>query len=450
MIMPINSTGIKPVTDRGMSGVAWLYNEPSPPATTLRQRSRGKHDPGSGPYLNRIVSGGYTAVKVNGNVYCTSIDVIDQYTQPFAYPEGGYYGVFWDQHIYATATAGNRNVSNPSWRLESVRVYYKAKSKGWHSVNFEKVLPSGANITCVSRGFPNTKAGAYALLRSFLDDPSWVVLGARAGYADAQELSGPYTTVVREPRFEPRLDFITDEIDLDVPHSLGFDAGFAAAYIDAISNVPTAFGMGNAVNIIQLATALVKILGGIISGAGLSIDSIGSLKDAWLGYRYEYSTTKADIEEAVSIASRIASLRVDNIRCNGVAKRGNWTFRCSVHVNLANFTALQSSCERIGAQLDGYAIWDMVPFSFIIDWFIDIGGWLEHGRWAEMAHRLGPQTCWFSARCEFTNSFGFHELYYHRFLGISNPSLAALSYINRPPSGVTIVKRGLDLLALLG
>lgn len=43
-------------------------------------------------------------------------------------------------------------------------------------------------------------------------------------------------------------------------------------------------------------------------------------------------------------------------------------------------THVRAMLDTIGAQVDLYTVWNMIPYSFVVDWFFDIGGFLRQYR----------------------------------------------------------------------
>jgi hypothetical protein len=114
-----------------------------------------------------------------------------------------------------------------------------------------------------------------------------------------------------------------------------------------------------------------------------------SLGDAWLAYRYQYSTTKMDIQEAIGFVSRYADLssfvRPIDTRGIGSADIADATVVCRCQVTLMSrelYTLDEClhdlrkawyNASMLGLAPDLYYLWDSTPFSFIADWFLPIG-----------------------------------------------------------------------------
>jgi hypothetical protein len=107
-----------------------------------------------------------------------------------------------------------------------------------------------------------------------------------------------------------------------------------------------------------------------------------SLNDSWLAYRYQYSTTKMDVEEAVKFVRRHMDIGdlARGISCHGMAsciyKDTYVTCRCSINVkprNVGYLAKVWRALDMYGLTPDFYVIWDSLPYSFMVDWFLPIG-----------------------------------------------------------------------------
>lgn len=108
-----------------------------------------------------------------------------------------------------------------------------------------------------------------------------------------------------------------------------------------------------------------------------------SLSSAWLAYRYQFSTTVMDVREAIKFVHRHMDLGTLNrtISCRGVSSHDiegtTVTCRCSVDItpkNLDYLGRIWRALDTYGLTPDFYVIWDMIPYSFIVDWLIPVGG----------------------------------------------------------------------------
>jgi hypothetical protein len=114
-----------------------------------------------------------------------------------------------------------------------------------------------------------------------------------------------------------------------------------------------------------------------------------SLSSLWLAYRYQYNTTKLDAQEAARFVRRHSDWkREEGFSCYGSAS-SNITFdghaitatmRCTFHAKSKELDQLGKILDGLctyGLMPDFYVIWDMIPYSFIVDWFLPVAGIAE-------------------------------------------------------------------------
>jgi hypothetical protein len=110
------------------------------------------------------------------------------------------------------------------------------------------------------------------------------------------------------------------------------------------------------------------------------------LEDLWLAYRYTYNTGKSDVEDAITFMKRYVDLGglERSIKCYGKASTAvlgaEVTCRCTLDITPADLGFVGKvwrALENYGLTPDFYVIWDMIPYSFIVDWFIPVGDLLS-------------------------------------------------------------------------
>lgn len=151
------------------------------------------------------------------------------------------------------------------------------------------------------------------------------------------------------------------------------------SYLNALESVPT-MNDNNISNVLEIA-GFIKSL--VIDHEVKIPKSLGEL---WLSYRYSYKTTRADAEEAISFMHRYRELgTLDKwIKCYGVSNidytvDGETTpieCRCCLSIrpkDVAILAKIWRCLYTYGLQPNFYTLWDMIPYSFIIDWLIPIG-----------------------------------------------------------------------------
>jgi hypothetical protein len=145
------------------------------------------------------------------------------------------------------------------------------------------------------------------------------------------------------------------------------------AYVSALQSIPK-LNDNSVSNLLELVGFIKALV------VDHRIEIPRSLQDAWLSYRYVYSTTKLDVEEAVKFmhtnytAPEIAKECKGSSSCN--YKDTYITCRCSMKVSsteLSYVDKIWTALRKYGLSPSFYVVWDMIPYSFIVDWFIPIG-----------------------------------------------------------------------------
>jgi len=196
---------------------------------------------------------------------------------------------------------------------------------------------------------------------------------------------------------------------LGVAHGIPGNSGhlhpglFSAAYYDAQEKLPQI--LSNTVqNIIELAQTIISFANGI------DIGDLRNLKEltghAWLAYRYQYNTTISDLEELESQLERFddMSRALGNVTSYGKASDDTGNYFCALVVDPQEILS-RSFSKRFNLRLTLANAWDMIPYSFIVDWFTNIGEVLRAiDRWLD-APSFGSVRCWYS----YTNTYNTDE-----------------------------------------
>lgn len=228
--------------------------------------------------------------------------------------------------------------------------------------------------------------------------------------------------------------------------------GISFAYVDACSKAPV-----NKVNNVANVLAVWKLFTDFAEAPKIAVDVvhsgkelIKSLSNFWLQYRYVLSTTEMDIREMADLAQRVGRGPC-NIRCNGYYSeeiRGvKYEFRASFKMTPDDVDGLQSEVEKYGLALTAYNSWDLVPFSFIADWFLRIGDKLEFYEDRNRALRLKPSEIWYSVSKKFETDDSIEDYYFRWSGGI--PPIDNSFVQHGDASKATLIKRGADVLALV-
>lgn len=213
------------------------------------------------------------------------------------------------------------------------------------------------------------------------------------------------------------------------------------AFYNACENLPKSFN-NSVANILELASSVNSLIHGKF---GKLVPS--NIKDAWLFYRYQYTTTKLDLEEYTKLTQNLAAIAaMGSIRSDGEASKNGIKSHVYVEVDPSDIIPddTKSWLQSYGVKLTAYDAWDMIPFSFVADWFLHIGDFLETMERENWAYSLKILDSWTSYR-----TFGpGAQVTYMRVPGYFRAKCPFVSYQSKSASGKTIVKRIADSIAL--
>lgn len=247
---------------------------------------------------------------------------------------------------------------------------------------------------------------------------------------------------------------IMDKLD-DAMYGRGTESYFRnsliqQAYLDLIKSVPR-MNENNISNLLEI-TSFIK---GLV--VDHRVDMPKSLSDSWLAYRYSYGTTKMDAEEAIKFMRRRRSLGDwTNLKVHG---QSSLTYKDSLITCRAVATVSPRFVDELGKAWRAlytyglspnfYVIWDMLPYSFVVDWILPIGDILS--AWdaeREFKEYYDVRDVQFSLSYKVQNSLGDISCY-SRWLTAMPPELQGWYMLENNPSTKTVIKRVLDAGALI-
>lgn len=224
---------------------------------------------------------------------------------------------------------------------------------------------------------------------------------------------------------------------------------FESAYVKAWESLPSAECNGIA-NILEAISGIRTAIGALSNPIGAVSEFATNLADprnAWLAYRYQYTTTKLDVEEYTSLIRRLRKLRSmckhQSITVSGEFSDETGTYECicSVDVNTVLPEGLNDLLDMCGLKLTASNLWDMVPYSFVVDWFIKLGDVLRgFESWAGSLD-FSPKDIWYTYKSSYDDQF-----VYYRVRGRALGMLPA--YSEHQASGRTIKMRVADAISL--
>lgn len=221
--------------------------------------------------------------------------------------------------------------------------------------------------------------------------------------------------------------------------------GFASAYADAIENLPQA-ACNSIANLLEITDSLASLKAGRMDSILTSLSDVG---DDWLKYRYCYNTSKADLAEYATLTSRLGALaKTDKFRCFGQYRRNKKTFRCGF--DLATQSVIPHDqldwLMNYGFKLSPQNVWDMIPYSFIVDWFTHIGDILNTLENYATGLEAEPSNIWYSVTSAYPEHGG---VAYLRIPGTGVRHVLPSLHQNTTSSRVFFM-RAADTLALFG
>jgi len=186
-----------------------------------------------------------------------------------------------------------------------------------------------------------------------------------------------------------------------------------------------------------------------------------SWQDAWLKYRYVISTGVLDAQEAAKglAASKIkealaAYLPVPYYGTSTMTVDGvDIVCRVRIVVRSTMRDALSKAYDQLlnwGLIPDLYLLWDLVPYSFVVDWFLPISDVLDiEDTKNQMAGRFEISN--YCVSLEYQRVIGGYTVKnYSRWAESAPPSLAGCYWFKQSgTSNKTLIKRVIDSAALL-
>lgn len=424
----------------------------------LKLRPTGNDN--SGPYFHAVLSG-YNGVRSAGGFqlrhYNGDYRPYRSILECNLRNEGYYTNGMYTYHYYSrylsdgdTAIAAGLIVADHGFSGGEcfVRGFTKHRASG--PIGLDKWVSLHSWDYRQASGIPEE---SFSFYQAKLDYFIWSILtGARSGLGIDPELTHRWYSAMGVPG-EP-IKVVYDELHFDHGELEAFNwweltgqmegkyrALGGQAYYNACSSLPKAT-TNSIANVLEGASTLASAFKG----------DFGALvpttpKDAWLFYRYQYTTSKLDVEEYVSTTKRLAALAaMPGIRSDGSAYSDGISCHCVIKADPSAMipNSVKDWLASYGFELTWLNVWDMIPYSFVVDWFFHIGTFLEVCEQENWAYTLPIQESW--------TSFSTHgpgpQRTYFRVPGFFRAACPFLDYRQRGASGKTITKRILDSIAL--
>jgi hypothetical protein len=181
------------------------------------------------------------------------------------------------------------------------------------------------------------------------------------------------------------------------------------------------------------------------------------LPEVWLKYRYLYNTTKSDAEETVDYILKEKYSRL--YEHNNKVMRGQigislGTLRLKMRLVQKKTLAenIIHMFDSAGFMPDLHTMWDMVPFSFVVDWFVpQFGNELEDIDQAYLSelHNVDELLVTVDERWEINYAgFNYRVHYYRRYFMDECPQFEIYEGVEHT-KGRTVCKRVVDGISLI-
>jgi hypothetical protein len=175
--------------------------------------------------------------------------------------------------------------------------------------------------------------------------------------------------------------------------------------MDAASALPEADVnlIGNIKEAFDYIKGAIQFLKSPASSMGELFQSFADPKDLWLKYRYVYKTNQMDAKEINNLVSRLDYLSAcseSELTTQAWTDVGSVRYGATMRFPISSVLPndVYSLIKQFGLQVKPSNVWDLIPFSFMVDWFADIGNKLSFLEdWAG-AVELKPMNLWFILR----------------------------------------------------
>lgn len=161
---------------------------------------------------------------------------------------------------------------------------------------------------------------------------------------------------------------------------------FSEAFRECVNSISA--GSNNIANVLEWGELLLAIRNAKITDITKELKELAGgnkkvlknlVASGWLAKRYAIDTAKSDLSEIATHA--LSGIDVENLdHFKRYASIGNEFGRTTCRAVFSTGHPINKTLrhlETTGLMLNEYVVWDMIPLSFIVDWFLPIGDFLE-------------------------------------------------------------------------
>jgi hypothetical protein len=174
---------------------------------------------------------------------------------------------------------------------------------------------------------------------------------------------------------------------------------FSAAYYAAQDRLPQLLS-NTFQNLLEAGRTVISLANGIDLADLRNIKRLAG--SAWLAYRYQYNTTVGDLEELEAAIERFDDLSrmSGNLTSYAASSDSTGMYHCALVVSPESILG-RGVLKNLNLRPTLANVWDMIPYSFIVDWFTGIGDVLKAiDQWLDEPS-FGSVRCWYS----YTNAY---------------------------------------------
>lgn len=193
---------------------------------------------------------------------------------------------------------------------------------------------------------------------------------------------------------------------------------FSTAYVTACSQIPsiTVNAIEGVLECIDTLRWLYTLANDPIHGLrALVAESQQNPGDLWLSYRYQFTTTRLDLREikrGYNAILKLKSLTQDEYSVVGRAADGPISVGAKVTFKICDLVpqSYEELLRQYGMVPSAADMWDIIPLSFVVDWFAQIGGILENFGNFSNSLRLRPSAIWYTVKTNYQGQSTFFRI----------------------------------------
>lgn len=224
-------------------------------------------------------------------------------------------------------------------------------------------------------------------------------------------------------------------------------------------------GVNTIANMLEIADGIKKVPAILSSLKSLVSELLKYTNpaDAWLAYRYAIMTTLSDVraimtslDDALARAAALYTGEWQRAYATEHETVGSVSITRTLKILLASdidnaIQQLWLMLHPLGLQINFATIWDIIPLSFVIDWFVSIGDYLEtidkQLMFNETHFNFG--SCTSSVKAVTTVETAYGYITYTSYVRQVLTEIPQIGHISHDPSDRTKIKRTIDGAALI-